>query len=87
MLSAPLTPKILDLLTEATDCEHLSGKFTATLPPCWNELQPDQQERKHPQHLQRSSVKSDSDSPDNLCRTWKLQVTPAYQTEVKKSVV
>lgn len=75
MLSQPLTPRILDQLSESTESEPLSGKFTATLPPCWNELQPDQQQRKHPQHLQRSSVKSDGDdSPDNVCRTWKLQV-------------
>lgn len=47
--------------------ENLMPRFTATVPPCWNEMQQEQQQRRHPQHLQQQGEATQH------TRTWKLQ--------------
>ena len=80
LFEAPLTVQSLSQLSRLTECENLSGKFTATLPPCWQEVQQEQVQRKHPQHLQQSvhiagaPGSSTDQSTANATRTWRLQV-------------
>ncbi|KAK3576772.1 hypothetical protein CHS0354_014586 [Potamilus streckersoni] len=57
----------LVLLHQLTRFENLLPRFTATVPPCWNEIQQEQQQRRHPQHLQHQGEASQH------TRTWKLQ--------------
>jgi baculoviral IAP repeat-containing protein 6 len=47
--------------------ENLMPRFTATVPPCWSEIQQEQQQRRHPQHLQHQGEATQH------TRTWKLQ--------------
>ncbi|KAL4237916.1 Baculoviral IAP repeat-containing protein 6 [Mactra antiquata] len=47
--------------------ENLMPRFTATVPPCWTEMQQEQQQRRHPQHLQHQGEATQH------TRSWKLQ--------------
>jgi len=71
-LDRPMTPEHMERLQSLTACENLSGKFTATFPAAWTEVQQEQQQRKHPQHLQQTEG---TNSQASLIRTWKLQVS------------
>ena len=73
LFSPPLTVTNLKQLNELTESENLSGRFTATLPSCWSEVQQDQLQRKHPQHLQQSLTSAGEVA--SVTKTWKLQVS------------
>jgi baculoviral IAP repeat-containing protein 6 len=47
--------------------ENLMPRYTATVSPCWSEIQQEQQQRRHPQHLQHQGEATQH------TRTWKLQ--------------
>ncbi|XP_038816430.1 baculoviral IAP repeat-containing protein 6 [Salvelinus namaycush] len=59
----------LTLLVELTRFETLTPRFSATVPPCWVEVQQEQQQRRHPQHLHQQHH---GDAAQHT-RTWKLQ--------------
>lgn len=67
LVNQPLTLESLHSLHDLTCYENLTSKFTATVPPCWNEIQQEQQQRRHPQHLH-----SQTDGIQHT-RTWRLQ--------------
>ncbi|KAK6180714.1 hypothetical protein SNE40_008714 [Patella caerulea] len=62
----PLTPENLSVLRGLTLFENLMPRYTATVPPCWTEIQQEQQQRRHPQHLQQQGEATQH------TRTWKL---------------
>ena len=62
-----LTIETLQQMYELTQFEALVPRFTATVPPCWTEIQQEQQQRRHPQHLQQQGEATQH------TRTWKLQ--------------
>ncbi|XP_078714316.1 dual E2 ubiquitin-conjugating enzyme/E3 ubiquitin-protein ligase BIRC6 isoform X2 [Lampetra fluviatilis] len=64
-----LTTSALTALVELTQFETLTPRFSATVPPCWAELQQEQQQRRHPQHLHGQQH---GDAAQHT-RTWKLQ--------------
>ncbi|XP_052766452.1 baculoviral IAP repeat-containing protein 6-like isoform X2 [Mya arenaria] len=57
----------LSQLYQLTQFENLMPRFTATVPPCWTEMQQEQQQRRHPQHLQHQGEATQH------TRTFKLQ--------------
>lgn len=57
----------LIILHNLIQFENLMPRFTATVPPCWTEIQQEQQQRRHPQHLQHQGEATQH------TRTWKLQ--------------
>ncbi|KAG9344610.1 hypothetical protein JZ751_011282 [Albula glossodonta] len=59
----------LTSLVELTRFETLTPRFSATVPPCWVEVQQEQQQRRHPQHLHQQHH---GDAAQHT-RTWKLQ--------------
>ena len=61
-----LVPETLTALHSLTQFENLMPRFTATVPPCWSEIQQEQQQRRHPQHLQQQGEATQH------TRTWKL---------------
>lgn len=61
-----ITPESLVALHSLTEFENLMPRFTATVPPCWSEIQQEQQQRRHPQHLQQQGEATQH------TRTWKL---------------
>lgn len=63
----PLTVDNLILLHNLIQFENLMPRFTATVPSCWTEIQQEQQQRRHPQHLQHQGEATQH------TRTWKLQ--------------
>ena len=63
----PLTFETLSQLYGLTQFENLMPRFTATVPPCWTEMQQEQQQRRHPQHLQHQGEATQH------TRSWKLQ--------------
>lgn len=65
----PLTTDSLMSLVELTRFETLTPRFSATVPPCWVEVQQEQQQRRHPQHLHQQHH---GDAAQHT-RTWKLQ--------------
>jgi baculoviral IAP repeat-containing protein 6 len=65
MLQTHLTN--LMILHNLIQFENLMPRFTATVPPCWSEIQQEQQQRRHPQHLQHQGEATQH------TRTWKLQ--------------
>ena len=67
LISKPLTLETLFSLTELTQYENLTPRFTATVPQCWSEIQQEQQQRRHPQHLHRHG------ETNRHTRSWKLQ--------------
>ncbi|KAM4590981.1 dual E2 ubiquitin-conjugating enzyme/E3 ubiquitin-protein ligase BIRC6 [Odontesthes bonariensis] len=64
-----LTTESLMSLVEMTRFETLTPRFSATVPPCWVEVQQEQQQRRHPQHLHQQHH---GDAAQHT-RTWKLQ--------------
>lgn len=69
LVDQPLTTESLMLLVELTRFETLTPRFSATVPPCWVEVQQEQQQRRHPQHLHQQHH---GDAAQHT-RTWKLQ--------------
>ncbi|XP_022332916.2 dual E2 ubiquitin-conjugating enzyme/E3 ubiquitin-protein ligase BIRC6-like isoform X4 [Crassostrea virginica] len=63
----PLTVDNLILLHNLIQFENMMPRFTATVPSCWTEIQQEQQQRRHPQHLQHQGEATQH------TRTWKLQ--------------
>ncbi|CAH2249474.1 baculoviral IAP repeat-containing 6 isoform X1 [Pelobates cultripes] len=61
--------EILTCLVELTRFETFIPRFSATVPPCWVEVQQEQQQRRHPQHLHQQHH---GDAAQHT-RTWKLQ--------------
>uniref|UniRef100_A0A8C7FMV8 Dual E2 ubiquitin-conjugating enzyme/E3 ubiquitin-protein ligase BIRC6 n=1 Tax=Oncorhynchus kisutch TaxID=8019 RepID=A0A8C7FMV8_ONCKI len=64
-----LAVESLTSLVELTRFETLTPRFSATVPPCWVEVQQEQQQRRHPQHLHQQHH---GDAAQHT-RTWKLQ--------------
>ena len=64
-----LSLKTLKSLVEMTTFENLVPRYTAIVPIFWSEIQQEQQQRRHPQHLLQNS------QGDASChtRTWRLQ--------------
>ncbi|EFN66625.1 Baculoviral IAP repeat-containing protein 6 [Camponotus floridanus] len=56
----------LRLLYELTRFDRHSPAYSATVPPCWNEMMQAQRQRRHPQHLHQSE-------DQHHTRTWRLQ--------------
>ncbi|KAH3853370.1 hypothetical protein DPMN_095892 [Dreissena polymorpha] len=63
----PLSLETLSQLHQLIQFENLMPRFTATVPPCWTEMHQEQQQRRHPQHLQHQGEAT------QYTRTWKLQ--------------
>lgn len=63
----PLSVENLVVLHNLIQFENLMPRFTATVPSCWAEIQQEQQQRRHPQHLQHQGEATQH------TRTWKLQ--------------
>ncbi|KAM3863276.1 dual E2 ubiquitin-conjugating enzyme/E3 ubiquitin-protein ligase BIRC6 [Diretmus argenteus] len=69
LVDQALTMESLTSLVELTRFETLTPRFSATVPPCWVEVQQEQQQRRHPQHLHQQHH---GDAAQHT-RTWKLQ--------------
>ncbi|XP_055983998.1 baculoviral IAP repeat-containing protein 6 isoform X2 [Sorex fumeus] len=69
LVEQPFTLDVLTSLVELTRFETLTPRFSATVPPCWVEVQQEQQQRRHPQHLHQQHH---GDAAQHT-RTWKLQ--------------
>ncbi|OWF45700.1 baculoviral IAP repeat-containing protein 6-like isoform X2 [Mizuhopecten yessoensis] len=63
----PISVENLVILHNLIQFENLMPRFTATVPACWTEIQQEQQQRRHPQHLQHQGEATQH------TRTWKLQ--------------
>lgn len=63
----PLNTKVLSSLYDLTRFENLVPRFSATVPPCWSEIQQEQQQRRHPQHLHQQGEATQH------TRSWRLQ--------------
>lgn len=70
----PLNPDNLAQLHSLTQFENLMPRFTAVVPPCWSEIQQEQQQRRHPQHLQQQGEATQH------TRTWKLSPDSGFVT-------
>ena len=68
LVDQPLTADLLAVLHELTQFETLQPRFSAMVPSCWTEIQQEQQQRKHPQHLHQKH----GDASQHT-RTWRLQ--------------
>ncbi|XP_078085695.1 dual E2 ubiquitin-conjugating enzyme/E3 ubiquitin-protein ligase BIRC6 isoform X6 [Mustelus asterias] len=69
LVDQSFTAEVLTSLVELTRFETLTPRFSATVPPCWVEVQQEQQQRRHPQHLHQQHH---GDAAQHT-RTWKLQ--------------
>ncbi|XP_072169396.1 dual E2 ubiquitin-conjugating enzyme/E3 ubiquitin-protein ligase BIRC6-like [Diadema setosum] len=69
VINSSLTISTLRTLHQLTKFELLVPRFSATVPPCWSEIQQEQQQRRHPQHLHQ---RQQGDALQHT-RTWKLQ--------------
>ncbi|XP_039594997.1 baculoviral IAP repeat-containing protein 6 isoform X2 [Polypterus senegalus] len=69
LVEQPFSAETLTSLVELTRFETLTPRFSATVPPCWVEVQQEQQQRRHPQHLHQQHQ---GDAAQHT-RTWKLQ--------------
>ncbi|KPP76527.1 baculoviral IAP repeat-containing protein 6-like, partial [Scleropages formosus] len=69
LVDQALSVESLTSLVELTRFETLTPRFSATVPPCWVEVQQEQQQRRHPQHLHQQHH---GDAAQHT-RTWKLQ--------------
>ncbi|XP_028844057.1 baculoviral IAP repeat-containing protein 6 isoform X2 [Denticeps clupeoides] len=69
LVDQPMRVESLSSLVELTRFETLTPRFSATVPPCWVEVQQEQQQRRHPQHLHQQHH---GDAAQHT-RTWKLQ--------------
>ncbi|XP_041353670.1 baculoviral IAP repeat-containing protein 6-like isoform X2 [Gigantopelta aegis] len=70
----PLTAEVLSSFHSLIQFENLYPRYTATVPPCWSEIQQEQQQRRHPQHLQQQGEATQH------TRTWKLTPDSANNT-------
>jgi len=68
LVDQPLTTGVLSTLHSLTQFENLQPRFNAMVPPCWTEIQQEQQQRKHPQHLHQKHGDASLHT-----RTWRLQ--------------
>jgi len=68
LIDGPLTTSVLSTLHNLTQFENLQPRFNAIFPPCWTEIQQEQQQRKHPQHLHHKHGDASLHT-----RTWRLQ--------------
>ena len=66
LVNEKMDTNTLLLLRELTLCENLLPKFSATLPQCWVEVQQEQQQRHHPQHLHQRG------DNNQHTRSWRL---------------
>uniref|UniRef100_A0A8C8S4L7 Dual E2 ubiquitin-conjugating enzyme/E3 ubiquitin-protein ligase BIRC6 n=1 Tax=Pelusios castaneus TaxID=367368 RepID=A0A8C8S4L7_9SAUR len=73
LVDQPFSLETLTSLVELTRFETLTPRFSATVPPCWVEVQQEQQQRRHPQHLHQQHH---GDAAQHT-RTWKLQTDGA----------
>ncbi|XP_018120697.1 baculoviral IAP repeat-containing protein 6 isoform X4 [Xenopus laevis] len=69
LVDQPFSLEMLTCLVELTRFETFIPRFSATVPPCWVEVQQEQQQRRHPQHLHQHHH---GDAAQHT-RTWKLQ--------------
>ncbi|XP_069464004.1 baculoviral IAP repeat-containing protein 6 isoform X2 [Ambystoma mexicanum] len=69
LVDQALSIETLTSMVELTRFETLIPRFSATVPPCWVEVQQEQQQRRHPQHLHQQHH---GDAAQHT-RTWKLQ--------------
>ncbi|XP_078504876.1 dual E2 ubiquitin-conjugating enzyme/E3 ubiquitin-protein ligase BIRC6 isoform X3 [Lissotriton helveticus] len=69
LVDQPFSLETLTSMVELTRFETLIPRFSATVPPCWVEVQQEQQQRRHPQHLHQQHH---GDAAQHT-RTWKLQ--------------
>ncbi|XP_041468480.1 baculoviral IAP repeat-containing protein 6-like isoform X2 [Lytechinus variegatus] len=69
IINSNLTISALHTLHQLTKFEILVPRFSATVPPSWTEIQQEQQQRRHPQHLHQ---RQQGDALQHT-RTWKLQ--------------
>ncbi|GFS25394.1 baculoviral IAP repeat-containing protein 6, partial [Elysia marginata] len=74
LINQPLNGGTLKQLHELIQFENLMPRFTAVVPPCWSEIQQEQQQRRHPQHLQQQGESTQH------TRTWKLTTDVMGQT-------
>ena len=68
LIDEPLTTNVLSTLHNLTQFENLQPRFNAMVPACWTEIQQEQQQRKHPQHLHQKHGDASLHT-----RTWRLQ--------------
>ena len=66
-MKQPLSAETLAALHSLTQFENLMPRYMATVPQCWTEVQQEQQQRRHPQHLQQHG------EANQHTRTWRLQ--------------
>ena len=66
LVHQPLTLDVLRALHSLTQFENLVPRISATVPACWTEVQQEQQQRKHPQHLHQQGEATQH------TRTWRL---------------
>ena len=71
--SQVLTAESLQQLHDLIQFENLMPRFTAVVPPCWLEIQQEQQQRRHPQHLTQQGEATQH------TRTWKLTADQGYK--------
>uniref|UniRef100_A0A3B3YZP8 UBC core domain-containing protein n=1 Tax=Poecilia mexicana TaxID=48701 RepID=A0A3B3YZP8_9TELE len=83
LVDQPLTTESLASLMELTRFETLTPRFSATVPPCWVEVQQEQQQRRHPQHLHQQHH---GDAAQHT-RTWKLQSYSSWDEHVFELVL
>ncbi|GFO34551.1 baculoviral iap repeat-containing protein 6, partial [Plakobranchus ocellatus] len=74
LINQPLNGVTLKQLHQLIQFENLMPRFTAVVPPCWSEIQQEQQQRRHPQHLQQQGESTQH------TRTWKLTTDASGQT-------
>lgn len=80
LVRRPLTTEVLTTLVELTKFENLVPRFSATVPPCWSEMQQEQQQRRHPQHLHCHGEATQH------TRTWRLQQDRYYVRPIECTV-
>jgi len=68
LIDEQLTTSVLSMLHNLTQFENLQPRFNAMVPSCWTEIQQEQQQRKHPQHLHQKHGDASLHT-----RTWRLQ--------------
>lgn len=67
LINKPFTSETISSLYELTQFENLTPRFSVTVPPCWTEIQQEQKQRRHPQHLQQQGEAMQH------TRSWRLQ--------------
>ncbi|KAG1667328.1 Baculoviral IAP repeat-containing protein 6 [Nymphon striatum] len=67
LINKPFTSGAISSLYELTEFENLTPRFSVTVPTCWTEIQQEQKQRRHPQHLQQQGEAMQH------TRSWRLQ--------------